>query len=137
MVCTFLPMWKCMSTTTLWGPQKELILRWRMLVIVQFLDKMVVQFKFLYFLIVCHTGLYIAPGTENLLSLEIFATNVTEDAVSFFKAGKQRNCYLDTDFQPPIFSKVSLIYFNMYCSYIFCRVTDIDMKCQTASTLLW
>ena len=69
--------------------------------------------------IFCDTGMYIAPGTENLLSLEIFATNVTEDAVSFFKAGKQRNCYLDTDFQPPIFSKVSLIFFYMFCRCIF------------------
>jgi hypothetical protein len=49
------------------------------------------------------------PGQETLLSLQISPINMTPDAVTFYSPGKQKNYYLNTDFQPPIFDKVCII----------------------------
>jgi hypothetical protein len=56
-----------------------------------------------------YIGLYLSPGKETLLSLQISAINLPPDAVTFYSPGKQRNCYLNTDFQSPIFALASHI----------------------------
>ena len=42
--------------------------------------------------------------------------SVTTDAIDFFSAGERRNCYLDSEFVPPIFNSVRIFIFSSQIS---------------------
>ena len=107
MVCMWQLMWRCMNTIPIWGHPRGSTWHWLIQGIDQLWGRMVGQEQHQGGALYLHVlGLYLSSGKETLLSLQISAINVTPDAVTFYTPGKQRNCYLNTDFQPPIFDKV-------------------------------
>ena len=138
MVCMWQLMWRCMNTIPIWGHPRGSTWHWLIQGIDQSWGRMVGQEQHQGGALYLHVlGLYLSPGKETLLSLQISAINVTPDAVTFYSPGKQRNCYLNTDFQPPIFDKVFTL-----CLWLILNISHASpmvsvTRCPTACMPLW
>jgi len=88
--------------------------------------------------LVGQSGTFVEAGSANLISVQVFGTNTTEDAVDAFSPDTEgtsatgtRTCYADKDnFQPKYFNQDNYYQYSMSNCLYSAMVTSIEKQCN-------